>query len=153
MKMIWWLPRNLVNQFHGNFGYKSLGCRRIKYVSRDVKWCFNASWRLKGLIHHWVNVCYLPGSAVHHNLLLSFPDAQNAWCYLQLTDICEVYTYLRNQYIMMYVILNHAKHYRDYCLHSVCACLSGDAVPDYRDMPACKILTLIKGWNIFYLSQ
>ena len=40
----------LVNQFHGNFRSKSLSCRKIKYVFRDVKWCFNASWGLKGLI-------------------------------------------------------------------------------------------------------
>ena len=39
----------LVNQFHGNFHSKTLGCRKIKCVFRDVKWCFNASWRLKGL--------------------------------------------------------------------------------------------------------
>ena len=40
----------LVNQFHGNFRSKTLSCREIKYVFRDVKWCFNASWGLKGLI-------------------------------------------------------------------------------------------------------
>ena len=40
----------LVNQFLGNFPSKTLGCRKIKSVSRDVKWCVNASWGLKGLI-------------------------------------------------------------------------------------------------------
>ena len=40
----------LVNQFHGNFCSKTLCCRKIKYVFRDVKWSFNASWGLKGLI-------------------------------------------------------------------------------------------------------
>ena len=39
----------LVNQFHGNFPSKTLGCRKINYVFRDVKWCFNASCGLKGL--------------------------------------------------------------------------------------------------------
>ena len=39
----------LVNQFHGNFRSKILCCRKIKSVFRDVKWCFNASWGLKGL--------------------------------------------------------------------------------------------------------
>ena len=38
----------LVNQFHGNFRFKTLGCRKIKSVFRDVKWCFNASGGLKG---------------------------------------------------------------------------------------------------------
>ena len=53
----------LVNQFHGNFHSKTLGCRKIKCVFRDVKWCFNASWGLKGLKqvylkffpNHWFN--------------------------------------------------------------------------------------------------
>ena len=56
MKMIWCglkIKENyqvLVNQFHGNFRSKTLGCRKIMSVYRDVKWCFNASWGLKGLI-------------------------------------------------------------------------------------------------------
>ena len=29
----------LVNQLHGNFRSKTLSCRKIKYVFRDVKWC------------------------------------------------------------------------------------------------------------------
>ena len=55
MKMIWWglnIKENshvLVNQFHENFRFKTLGCRKIKSVFRDVKWCFNSSWGLKGL--------------------------------------------------------------------------------------------------------
>ena len=40
----------LVNQFHGNIHSKTLGYRKIKSVFRDVKWCFNASWGLKGFI-------------------------------------------------------------------------------------------------------
>ena len=53
MKMIWcgWKSKEnchvLVNQFH--FHSKTLGCRKIKSVFRDLKWCFNASWGLKGL--------------------------------------------------------------------------------------------------------
>ena len=39
----------LVNQFHGNNHSKTLGCKEINSVFRDVKWCFNASWGLKGL--------------------------------------------------------------------------------------------------------
>ena len=55
MKMIWsgWeIKENsdvLVNQFHWNSHSKTLGCMQIKSVFRDVKWCFNASWGLKGL--------------------------------------------------------------------------------------------------------
>ena len=57
MKMIWsgWkIKKNyhvLANQFHGNFRSKTLGCRQIMFFFRDVKWCFNASWGLKGLIN------------------------------------------------------------------------------------------------------
>ena len=36
----------LVNQFHGNFHSKTLGCRKIRSVFKDVKWCFNAPWGL-----------------------------------------------------------------------------------------------------------
>ena len=46
----------LVNQFHGNFPI-TLGCGKIKSALRDVKWCFNASWGLKGLSQHCVSVC------------------------------------------------------------------------------------------------
>ena len=34
-----------------NFQYKTSSCRKIKSVFRDVKWCFNASWGIKGLTH------------------------------------------------------------------------------------------------------
>ena len=40
----------LVNQFRGNFHSKTLSFRKIKSVFRDVKWCFNASRGLKGLM-------------------------------------------------------------------------------------------------------
>ena len=55
MKMIWCglkieeNHRVLVNQLHGNSRYKTLCFRKIRYVFMDVKWCFNASWGLKGL--------------------------------------------------------------------------------------------------------
>ena len=39
----------LANQIHGNFHSKTLGCRKFKSDFRDVRWCFNASWGLKGL--------------------------------------------------------------------------------------------------------
>ena len=57
MKMIWCglkIKENhhvLVNQSHGIFCSKTVCCRKIKSVFRDVKWCFNASWGLKGLPH------------------------------------------------------------------------------------------------------
>ena len=38
----------LVNQFHGNIHSKILVVGKLKSVFRDVKWCFNASWGLKG---------------------------------------------------------------------------------------------------------
>ena len=42
----------LVNQFHGNFRSKTPSCWKIKPFSRDVKWCFNASWGLVWFIFH-----------------------------------------------------------------------------------------------------
>ena len=45
----------LVNQFYDNFRSKALGCRKIKSVFRDVKWCSNASWGLKGLTMQTIN--------------------------------------------------------------------------------------------------
>ena len=46
----------LVNQFQGNSRSKTLSCRKIKYIFRDVKWCFNASWGLKGLKTRWTYI-------------------------------------------------------------------------------------------------
>ena len=50
---MWWKSTEnwhiLVKQFHGNFRSKTLCCRKIRSVFRDVKWCFNASWGLEGL--------------------------------------------------------------------------------------------------------
>ena len=42
----------LVSQFHGNFRSKIPNCRKIEIVFGDVKWCFNASWGLKGLTNN-----------------------------------------------------------------------------------------------------
>ena len=33
----------LVREFHGNFPSKTISCRKIKSIFRDVKRCFNAS--------------------------------------------------------------------------------------------------------------
>ena len=55
MKMIWCglkIEENcyvLINQFRENFRSETLDCRKTKSVFRDVKWCLNASWGLKGL--------------------------------------------------------------------------------------------------------
>ena len=40
----------VVKQFYVNFHSKTLCCRSIRSVFRDVKCCFNASWGLKGLM-------------------------------------------------------------------------------------------------------
>ena len=70
MKMIWCglkIEENhqvLVNQFHGNVRSRTLGCRKIRFVFRDVNWCFNVSWGLKGLIE----LCWRLGQ---HQILLS----------------------------------------------------------------------------------
>ena len=61
MKMIWcgWKIKEnchvLVNQFHRDLHYETPGCTKIKCVFRDVKWCFNASWGLKGLKHLYIS--------------------------------------------------------------------------------------------------
>ena len=55
IKMIWCslkIKENchvLLNRFHGNFRFKTLGWRKIKSVSRVVKWYFNASWGVNPL--------------------------------------------------------------------------------------------------------
>ena len=43
---------------------KPLGCKKIQSVFMDVKWCFNASWGLKGLISvlpepYTVSTCFI----------------------------------------------------------------------------------------------
>ena len=55
LKMIWsgWKSKEnchvFLRQFHGNFPSKTLSCRKINCVFRNVKWCLHASWGLKGL--------------------------------------------------------------------------------------------------------
>ena len=49
----------LVNQFHENIHSKTLGCKKIKYVFRDIKWCINASWGLKGLREKFIPYVFL----------------------------------------------------------------------------------------------
>ena len=55
MKMTWCglkITENyhvVLNKFHGNFRSRTLSFRKIKSVFRDVKWCFNASYGIKGL--------------------------------------------------------------------------------------------------------
>ena len=46
----------LVNQFHGNIHSEHPRCRKITPIFRDVQWCFNASWGLKGLKKSSVSV-------------------------------------------------------------------------------------------------
>ena len=58
MKMIWCglrIKENchvLVSQLHGNIHFKTLGCREIKAVFRDVKWCFNVK-TTDAFVQHW----------------------------------------------------------------------------------------------------
>ena len=64
MKMIWCglkIRENchvLVSKFHGNINSKTLGCRTIKSVFMDLRWCFIASWGLKGLIPWLINILF-----------------------------------------------------------------------------------------------
>ena len=49
----WGIKENchvLVNQFHGNIHFKTSNYRKNKSISRYLKWCFNASRGLKGLM-------------------------------------------------------------------------------------------------------
>ena len=68
----------LVNKFHGNFRSKTLSFKKIKSVFRDVKWCFNASWGLKGLTlgafashgstsHIFKKIYYMKNGIIRHN--------------------------------------------------------------------------------------
>ena len=41
----------MVSQCQGNFHSKTPSCGKIKSVFRNVKWCFDASWGLKGLMN------------------------------------------------------------------------------------------------------
>ena len=46
----------LVNQFHGNFRSKTLGCRKAKSVFRDVKLCFDPLSPHDALKHHFTSL-------------------------------------------------------------------------------------------------
>ena len=70
----------MVIQFHGNFSSKTLGCMKIKYVFRDVKWCFNALWELQGLKKHLVST--LQSSTSIHLSCLSVPHFLFSLCKL-----------------------------------------------------------------------
>ena len=65
MKMIWsgWESKGnchvLVNQSHWNIPSRSPSCRQITSIFRDVKWCFNASWGLKGLSREFTIVIFI----------------------------------------------------------------------------------------------
>ena len=50
----------LVNKFHGNFRSKTPSYRKIKSVSRDVKWCFNAWWGVNPLTAKLFNLNFHP---------------------------------------------------------------------------------------------
>ena len=69
----------LVNQFHGNFRSKTPICLKIMWVFRDVKWCNNASWGLKGLI--WFK------SVIHCLSCHTARCAARGWCSM----LCSIY--------------------------------------------------------------
>ena len=54
------------------FVLKPIGCRKINSFFRNVKWCFNASWGLKGSTHNnetfierWTSVCTCMSWYIH----------------------------------------------------------------------------------------
>ena len=89
MKMIWsgWkIQENyhvFVNQFLGNFRSKTLCCGKITCVFRDVKWCFNASWGLKGLTHFKNSIDQLSVIII---ILLYRPISTNHWLQIYITN-------------------------------------------------------------------
>ena len=104
MKMIWsgWKSKEivmywyLVNQFHGHFRSKTLGFRKINSVFRDVKWCFNASWGLKGLsVKHTSAI----SRATSHATLRWF-FKHTIWSLVQHTS-STTYAYFQNCYIFV----------------------------------------------------
>ena len=52
----------LVKQFQGNFHNKTPSCRENRSVYSDVKWCFNASWGLKGLMSEFCSEYHRPNT-------------------------------------------------------------------------------------------
>ena len=86
MKMIWseWKSSKnchvLVKQFHENIHSKTPSCRKIKSVFRDVKWCFNASWGLKGLsgcLPQYFLMKWLENSACENFMRIGWEISEN----------------------------------------------------------------------------
>ena len=71
----------LVNQFHGNFHSKTLRYWTIMSVFRDVKWCFNASWGLKGLtiFTTWCNLLF-------SSYMIAYCYADRMSCFIYLLN-------------------------------------------------------------------
>ena len=78
----------LVNKFRGNFRSKTHSCMKIKSVFRDLKWCFNVSWRLKRLNHYWRSV-----SCVAHSVIFVLVMLTNVGS-LSREDICLTCVYM-----------------------------------------------------------
>ena len=89
----------LVNQFHGNFPPKTPSCREINCVFRDVKWCFNASCGLKGLI------LKIPHGAQSNNGKKAFIDI---WKYSVWVKwlLCRVATKLEKSWLKLMLYLS-----------------------------------------------
>ena len=45
-----------VNQFYGIIHFKTLGCRKIKSIFRDIKWCFNPFSPHDASKHHFTSM-------------------------------------------------------------------------------------------------
>ena len=79
---IWKKITTYLYWFYGDFRPKLLGCRKIKSVFMDVRWCFNASWGLKGLsisLHELFFRCCCPIAYIftlHSNALLQSRDCK-----------------------------------------------------------------------------
>ena len=73
----------------GNFHHKTPSCRKIRSVYSDVKWCFNASWKLKGLtpgvflsifLHLEVWVVIAIHTLKSMKKIMSWFYERNMWC-------------------------------------------------------------------------
>ena len=108
MQMIWCglkIKENcyvLVNHFHENFHSKTPSCRKIKSVFRDVKWCFNASWGLKGLrVEGLTEMTWPDTQTLLRELLLrmkfSIRWISNShkifWCKIRTTYWCHIFSF------------------------------------------------------------
>ena len=117
----------LVNQFHGNFRSKTLSCKKIRFVFREVKWCFDASWGLKGSIvsHAQNRVCNhkalsttqsffnpLTAGAVHirfsHFILTHYISAFKPVKDKKVTLISKIWIFLP-PFCQIWIILTHLK--------------------------------------------